>query len=279
MKTIILLITCLTIFYYTDSPAQFDLGEKIKKKIDKELNKAADDAIDETVETVKKGVQDKNEDANKNKNSDNETEIKTPAKSIRESTLGQASFEGEVVFNVEEEGKQQVIKYYSKDKRYLMNMPEKGGSIIFDSHILKMYVIVHEEKMYMESPMMPMSAGGGGSITKTGETKNILGYDCEKFLFRQKDRSGEAWMTDELGAFMFFMESQQEMPDWQSEVLDAGYFPLHVTEYDKDGNIESIFNVKEVTPMQLSADLFVVPSSYKKLDLMNLGGFDKLFEQ
>lgn len=150
-----------------------------------------------------------------------------------------------------------------------MEMPEKGGSILFDSHVFKMYLIVHDEKMYMETPMMPMSAGSaGGSISKTGETKNILGYNCEKFLFHQDGKKGEAWMTDELGAFMFFMNSQQEMPDWQGEVLDAGYFPLHVTEYDEDGNVESIFNVKEVTPMKLSLDLFEVPASYKKIDLM-----------
>jgi hypothetical protein len=88
---------------------------------------------------------------------------------------------------------------------------------------------------------------------------------------------GEAWMTKELGAFMFFMESQEEMPGWQSEVLDAGYFPLHVTQHDERRNVTSVYDVKEVTPMELSDDLFVVPSSYTKFDLMNLGGIENLF--
>jgi hypothetical protein len=192
-------------------------------------------------------------------------------------TFAQEAFEGKVIFEVQEEGNKQVMDYYAKDKKFRMDMPEKGGSVIFDSQKFKMYVIMDEQKMYMENSMMPTSAGAGGSISKTGETKNILGYDCEKFLFTQKDMKGEAWMTKELGAFMFFMESQQDMPDWQSEVLDAGYFPLHVTQHDERRNVTSVYDVEEVTPMELSDDLFVVPSSYQKMDLMNLGGLENLF--
>ena len=189
----------------------------------------------------------------------------------------QSSFEGKVVFDLKEDGQQQTLNYFVKDKRFRMDMPEKGGSILFDSRAFKMYVIMDEQKMYMETSMMPMSTGtGGGSISKTGETKNILGYECEKFLFTQKDMKGEAWMTKELGAFMFFMESQKEMPSWQSEVLDAGYFPLHVTQHDTRRNVTSVYDVKEVTPMELSDDLFEVPSSYKKIDLLNLGGLKGL---
>lgn len=191
--------------------------------------------------------------------------------------IAQESFEGKVIFSVEEQGKKQTMNYYAKDKKFRMDVPDKGGTILFNSRAFKMYVIMDEQKMYMESDMMPMSTGsGGGSISKTGETKNILSYECEKFLFTQKDMKGEAWMTKELGAFMFFMDEQKEMPNWQSEVLDAGYFPLHVTQHDTRRNITSVYHVKEVTPMELSDDLFKVPASYKKLDLMNLGGLEKL---
>jgi hypothetical protein len=191
--------------------------------------------------------------------------------------FAQSSFEGRVIFEVKEDGESQIMDYYAKDKKFLMKMPDKGGSILFDSKQFKMYVIMDEQKMYMETTMMPMStATGGGTITKTGETKSILGYDCEKFLFTQKDMKGEAWMTKELGAFMFFMESQEEMPGWQTEVLDAGYFPLHVKQHDTRRNVTGVYNVKEVTPLKLSDDLFSLPSSYKKFDLMNLGGFENL---
>ena len=188
----------------------------------------------------------------------------------------QESFEGKVVFDVEENGKKQEMDYYAKDKKFRMEMPEKGGSIIFDSNKLNMYILMDKEKMYMETQMMPLSMTGAGSVSKTGETKNILGYECEKFVFEQEDLNGEAWMTDELGAFMFFMESQQSMPSWQSEILDAGYFPLQVTQRSKREDNQSVYNVIEVTPMELSEDLFEVPPSYEKLDLTGFGGLEKL---
>jgi hypothetical protein len=139
-----------------------------------------------------------------------------------------------------------------------------------------MYVLMDKEKMYIESQMMPMSMGGAGKVSKTGETKTILGHQCEKFIFEQEDLSGEAWMTKDLGAFMFFMESQQDMPSWQSEIIDAGYFPLQVTQYSKREDKKSVYNVVDVTPMELSDDLFVVPPSYEKFDMTGLGGLEKL---
>jgi hypothetical protein len=282
MKALTIFVTFLIMFLFSVSvSAQFDLGKKLKKKIEKEVDKATDDAIDKTVEAVKKGGKDKNEetdqkDAKKNENPDNNLKTEIPAKT---DNLEGSSFEGKVIFDLEENGNEQVIAYYSKDKKYLMEMPEKGGAILFNANLLKMYVLMHKEKKYMETAMMPMSASGAGSLSKTSETKSILGYHCEKFLFEQKDQKGEAWMTSELGAFMFFMESQNQVTGWQKEVLDAGYFPLHVTEYNLDGEVKSVFSVKEVTPMKLNADLFTIPSSYEKIDLTNMGGLENLIGQ
>ena len=190
--------------------------------------------------------------------------------------FAQDTFEGKVQFNVEENGKTLVMDYYAKDKKYRMENPDKGGTIIFDSNKLMMYVMMDKEKMYIESQMMPLSMSGAGSVTKTGETKTILGHECEKFVFEQEDLTGESWMTKDLGAFMFFMESQQDMPGWQQEIVDAGYFPLQVTQHSKRENKTSVYNVTQVTPMELSDDLFVVPPTYEKLDMTGLGGLEKL---
>jgi len=190
--------------------------------------------------------------------------------------FAQDTFEGKVIFNVQEDGKTYVMDYYAKDKKYRMENPDKGGTIIFDNNKLMMYVLMDKEKIYIESQMMPLSMGGAGSVNKTGETKTILGHECEKFVFEQEDLSGEAWMTKDLGAFMFFMESQQDMPSWQQEIVDAGYFPLQVTQHSKRENKTSVYNVTEVTPMELNDDLFVVPPSYEKLDMTGLGGLEKL---
>ena len=188
----------------------------------------------------------------------------------------QENFEGKVIFDVQENGKKQVMDYYAKNKKYRMEMPDKGGTILFDNNKLMMYVLMDKEKMYIETQMMPLSMSGAGSVSKTGETKTILGHECEKFVFEQEDLTGEAWMTKDLGAFMFFMESQQDMPSWQQEIVDAGYFPLQVTQHSKREDKTSVYNVIEVTPMELSDDMFLVPPTYEKLDMTGLGGLEKL---
>jgi hypothetical protein len=194
-------------------------------------------------------------------------------------TFAQKAFEGKVVFNVEADGQNQVMDYYAKDKMFRMEVPDQGGYILFDSKVSKMYIVMEEQKMYMETAIdASNSNAGAGSITKTGETKKILGYDCEKFLFEQDGSKGESWMTKELGAFMFFTESQQGMADWQKEILNEGYFPLLVTEYDKSGNAVSTYNVTEVTPKELSSDMFVVPASYQKLDMGNMGNIKDMMK-
>jgi len=185
--------------------------------------------------------------------------------------FAQKSFEGKVVFNVQTDGQKQVMDYYAKDNKFRMEVPDQGGYIIFDSKASKMYIVMDAQKMYMETAIdASTSDNSEGSITKTSETKKILGYDCEKFLFDQDGSKGESWMTKDLGSFMFFTESQQGMADWQKEIMNEGYFPLEVTEYS-NGKVESSYNVTEVTPQELSSDMFTIPSSYQKLDMSNMG--------
>jgi hypothetical protein len=191
--------------------------------------------------------------------------------------IAQKAFEGKVVFNVEENGAKQVMDYYAKDKKFRMEVPDQGGYIIFDSKASKMYIVMDEQKMYMETALdASNTTASAGNINKTGETKKILGYDCEKFLFEQDGSKGESWMTKELGAFMFFTESQQGMADWQKEILNEGYFPLQVIEYDNSGNVESTYLVTEVTPKELSSDMFAIPASYQKLDMSNMGNMKNM---
>lgn len=188
-------------------------------------------------------------------------------------SFSQNAFQGKVVFSVVADGEEQVMDYLAKDNKFRMEVPDEGGYMLFNTKTSKMYIVMDEQKMYMETDLQGMgndSEGSAGSFTKTGETKNILGYDCEKFLFVDEDSKGEAWMTKELGSFMFFSQNQQGVADWQNEVLKEGYFPLQVTEYDADGKVESNYKVVEVTPKELSSDMFTLPSSYQKLDMGNL---------
>lgn len=191
------------------------------------------------------------------------------------SVFAQETFEGKIKIEVEADGEEQVIDYSVKDLRFRMEVPESDGAMVYDSHANKMYIIMDEQKAYMENFMLPEMDKSSGSYTRTGETKDLLGYKCEKFIFQQDDRKGEAWMTKEMGGFILFGDLNQQkfnIPSWKTEILDAGYFPLQVIEYDSEGEVMNTFNVIEVVPQELDADLFIPPSSYKKFEMpgMNL---------
>lgn len=190
----------------------------------------------------------------------------------------QGTFEGKITMEVEADGEKQIINYLVKDLRFRMETPEAKGAMIYDSHANKMYIVMDEQKAYMENFMLPETDKSSGSYTQTGETKNLLGYSCEKFLFQQDDRKGEAWMTKELGGFILFGDLRQQqlnIPSWKSEVLEAGYFPIQVTEIDDDGDILSTFKVTEVVPQKLDAGLFIPPSSYTKFEMPSMN-FDSI---
>ena len=195
--------------------------------------------------------------------------------------FSQSAFQGKVVFSVETDGEEQVMNYLAKDNKLRMEVPDEGGYILFDTKNSKMYIIMDEQEMYMETDLQGMGENSNSStrsITKTGQTKKILGHDCEKFTFVDEDSKGEAWMTKELGSFMFFTQNQQDVAGWQNEVLKEGYFPLQVTEYDEDGAVESNYTVVEVTPKELSADMFTLPPSYQKLDIGNMGNIKDMMK-
>ncbi|MBE0570380.1 MAG: DUF4412 domain-containing protein [Ignavibacteriaceae bacterium] len=197
---------------------------------------------------------------------------------LAEISFAQGTFEGKITIEVEADGEKQVINYLVKDLRFRMETPDADGAMVYDSHVNKMYIIMDEQQAYMENFMLPETDKSTGSYTNTGETKNLLGYSCEKFLFQQDDTKGEAWMTKELGGFILFGDLRQQqlnIPSWKSELLEAGYFPLQVAETDDDANILSTFKVTVVVPQKLDAGLFVPPSSYKKFEMPSMN-FDSV---
>jgi hypothetical protein len=186
-------------------------------------------------------------------------------------SLAQNNFQGKVLIDVEYDGEKQNIIFQVKDLRFRMETEEAEGAMVFDSRANKMYIIMDEQKAYIEHFMLPINDNTTGSYTNTGETKNILGYACEKFLFQQDNTKGEAWMTKDLGGFILFGNRGSGVSGWKRDVLDAGYFPLHVTELDESGNVKGVFKVKEINPGSLDNDLFLPPSSYQKFEMP---GFD-----
>lgn len=189
----------------------------------------------------------------------------------------QNKFEGKVVFQVEEDGNSETISYLVKGSKYRIEPQSNQGmgdaTMLYDADKKVMYMLMDDQKMYMEMPIdigkeiAKDEADEDSYFKNTGEVKNINGYDCEKFLFKDSDNSeGVAWMTKELGSFMFMgdpEDMESSTSEWQKEIVAEGYFPMLVQKLDGT----KVFEVLELKKMNLDDALFSIPSGYSKFDM------------
>jgi hypothetical protein len=186
----------------------------------------------------------------------------------------QSNFEGEVTFKVtDDDGSSHTMNYFVKGDKIRFDTKEEGqgGQIIWDTATKQFMVVMPKQKMYMvmkapDSKMdIPESIDKNTKFTKTGETKKILGYTAEKFLYKDNEDQGEAWLTQELGSFKLFnnpMQKDENTPQWQKDFNAAGYFPLEVTE-----NGKKVFEIIGIDKKSLDASMFEAPSDYKKMEM------------
>ncbi len=200
-------------------------------------------------------------------------------------TSAQPKFEGKVNMKMTYQGESHNMSYLIKGNKIRMEVSEGGHSavMIFDEGNKKMMMIMPQQNMYMEIPVDQNTADNMDQdnkdveFTKTGETKTINGYKCEKWLYKSNDDQGVAWMTKELGAFTMFsggsMRGSDNKPEWMKEIESEGAFPMEVDIKDKDGKDQGKLEVTSVQKESLDASLFTVPSGYKKFEMpgMNSG--------
>ncbi len=191
----------------------------------------------------------------------------------------QDSFEGKVKIDVTNDGDTESLTYMVKDGKFRFDTGEDAeGIVILDAAGKKMLVIVDEQNMYMEIPMnkmmenMPQTAKEESSneqMKKTGETREINGYTCEKWEINDESGATEAWLTKDLGGFMFMNNPMggESKTQWQSGIEGSGLFPMLVIHRDASGNEDTRFEVKSVEKISLSSDLFTPPAGYQKMSI------------
>ena len=201
--------------------------------------------------------------------------------------FSQSTFEGKVVIETTNDGQTHTLNYYAKGDmaRFDVNSERGNANIIFDKKNKKMLMVMPTMKMYMEFPM-DMDLGDNESnatedksksdFVKTSETKTINGYKCEKWVIKEGDKTSEAWMTKDLGGFVFFQSpmGHHQKQKWQEDIENSGYFPMLVVEKDSDGNETGKFEVKSVEKKSLDDSFFTVPEGYSQMK-MPMGGQDK----
>ena len=206
---------------------------------------------------------------------------------VSPNNFSQSVFEGKVVIETTNDGETNTLNYFSKGDmaRFDVNSERGEANVIFDRKNKKMLMVMPSMKMYMEFPMnmnLGMDYKGKGNdageksgkdFMKTGETKTINGYKCDQWIIKDDDNTSEAWMTKELGSFVFFQSPMggKEKPKWQEDIENSGYFPMLVIEKDSDGNETSRFEVKSVEKKSLDDSFFAVPAGYSQMK-MPMGG-------
>ena len=202
--------------------------------------------------------------------------------------FSQTTFEGKVVIETTNNGETNTLNYYSKGEmaRFDVNSAKGKADIIFDKKNKKMLMVMPSMKMYMEFPMNMDFEGNNESdatdkksnpdFVKTGETKTINGYKCEKWVIKEGDKTSDAWMTKDLGGFIFFQSpmGHHQKQKWQEDIENSGYFPMLVVEKDSDGNETGKFEVKSVEKKSLDNSFFTVPEGYNQMK-MPMGGQGK----
>lgn len=204
---------------------------------------------------------------------------------VNTTTFAQDSFSGEVKMKISDaDGKAFDMNYLVKENfiRFGTEMPGQSVGIIFNASKNNMLMIMEDQKMYMEFPLDMMYENSGmdesksesnGKFFATGETKKIIGYTCEKWVYESDENIAETWMTKEIGKFKFFeggFGKMQKVEEWQSSIEKSGFFPMLVINRDKSGKELNKMEVTSIDKKTLDDKLFTVPAGYQKFNMPNM---------
>lgn len=201
-----------------------------------------------------------------------------------------SNFEGQVKVDGEHEGTEYAVDYFLKGEKLRVEVQKPQNMVLIsDSDFITM--LMPKQNRYMKFPkdqveqMQQMMGSGQKSdaenlieedmeLQKTGETKVILGRECDKWTYEDDDKKVETWVTSGFGNFMGFTTplGGSNADAWEGLFGDPDLFPMEITQWDKDGNQISKFEVTEMEQKSLSNDMFTPPSDYEEMNMM--GRFD-----
>lgn len=172
----------------------------------------------------------------------------------------------------------------------------QAGKFILRGDKGLMWIVVDQEKKYIEIPVAPLPAGGDSSaaspgkktyaLTKTGQSRTLIGYPCEEWIADEGDGvTSRIWATSKLGDLYegvvkwfdgMSMESATDRSRWEREIAGMKLFPLLVLR-SEEGEVVEREEVLSIDRKGVEASIFDAPAGYAKqsVDL----NFEKMFEQ
>ena len=192
-------------------------------------------------------------------------------------SFSQNLFEGKVKIKVSSDNEIFFMNYFTNGTDIKIEMLNEGselGSFIKSGD--KTIILMQAQKMYMEinddfiknlPNMKEEQSEKEVKISKTGETKNINGFNCEKWIISNEEYNVEAWVTDQLGDFTILSNPMGSgyNPLWGPVFEQGGFFPILVVSKDEDDS-ENKFEVLEVEKQKLTKELFMPTSDYTKMN-------------
>lgn len=182
---------------------------------------------------------------------------------------GSKQFQGVVTFQTDQG---QTFQYSVRQGLVRLDMSgdSRHGAMIMDPAAHKMYMLMPEQKTYMEMKLSGLDDAAQSATnvepTKTGKSEVVAGHKCEYWTVKEEKGQVDVCLAKDLGGFMAFdNKSIGEAAAWQ-QAIGKDSFPLKVVMH-KDGGEEVALVATKVEPKTLDASLFTPPSTYKKMEM------------
>jgi hypothetical protein len=156
---------------------------------------------------------------------------------------------------------------------------QPGSILIYrnDRHVVwilndvdRTYSEMHQDESKEQKQPAPATPGENKPvIRKTGKTKKILGYLCEKIVVKTANDETEIWGTKALGHLassiskVFGAASSDDEGAWSDELTKLGIFPL-VASTKVEGEVVESQTVTRIEARSLPDELFELPADYKR---------------
>lgn len=101
-------------------------------------------------------------------------------------------------------------------------------------------------------------------IEKTSETKEISGYKCTKYTYKDADTEGEFWLTTDMGFSLATLFGRSVT----NEVLQSGMV-MEASGKEKDSGKTFSYTL-DVVEKEVPSSLFKVPSGYQPMNMTAL---------
>ncbi len=168
-------------------------------------------------------------------------------------------------------------KYYVKgDHVRIEELSARGavqGIMLVDNRDRSVTALSPDRKLYMDVPNMRLPKEFKAEVKKTGETKDMAGYKCEKWVVKSpsEDRTLTYWVAQD--AFDFFIPMLETLNRKDEQALfflkidgAKGVFPMLGVEQKMDGSEVSRLEVTKVARGQQRTDLFQIPAGFTKFE-------------